>query len=261
MIVPVYILTNDSKNERARLTLNFFNDKLFSPILVSIDAPSINEDEDEVYRFKKILEISEKKKDTYFIFIKESCTTQCSSIDIADIIRSILSQDNVKDITYLATWNEQCTQLENKRYIGDRKSMIADAISPMGTQALLITESGRSLFLNNNVSILNMKKEIKEKRITADVLYPSMFVFDIIHNGENSNDLSKTILCSSIELSEKPTDILPSSIEELQILMRRQLNDQTIILKEPVGYSPLVIFIILLCVLLGVGLLFLIFKP
>lgn len=262
--VPVYILSADSHSVRTKLTRNMFNDAFFDANVVSIDTPKnieydgiSKEKAEEYYRFRKVLSYSKEQNQKDIIIIKDTSVTNSQPDAIAEAIRVIVDSDEEDraDITYLSSWLGDCENLKNKRFLSNNTSVIAKTSSANGLQAILVSPKGRDIILGETrmakgglfspkADTLSdaLNKSISDGNITADVVIPNLFDYDIV-NGPKK--IWKTALCRKKKEVAQP--VTPNVDINNIIPEERDVQDFSE-MRQYTGVSPIVIIFILLII-------------
>ena len=191
--VPVYILSVDSRSQRAQQTRHLFNDSMFRTNIVTVDTPKdlsmeglAPDDAEEIYRFQKILTHSWDNHDGDIIVVKDTSRARFSAIDITETIRSIKTEPEQADITYLSAWQDD-NKIPNKRKLLGGTT-VSRSSEPNAFQAILISPHGRDVLLGkaeltdgqlfamaNQTLTDGLNTIIEQGGISADVLSPTMF--------------------------------------------------------------------------------------
>jgi hypothetical protein len=218
-------MSNDPKSKRTALVRAMFTNCMFDPHVSTIDCPDELPDADrDSFMIRAILDYSANEDDNDFIVIKDNSVSSCTPDGIADIVKAIVDPKNEEraHITYLSMRNENCALLTKKRFIANKTTIIARAVSPEGFQAMLITKTGREL-LRSNLPMLDgtrfdkkiaittsLTQSVASKSIDADIIFPSLFTFDVANSNMSERDISKIFPCRTA----KPRQLIPSDSED-----------------------------------------------
>ena len=259
--VPVYILSESSRTRRTQVTREMFNDPMFTANIVTTDTPKDlhienipHKKAEEIYRVRRLLEYSKSQNDKDIIIIKDTSVTKSSPESIAEAIRSILETEDRADITYLSSWLDDCENLTNKRYIANKTSVVAKSTSPNGIQALLISSQGREILLgertmkngslfgiSNEPLSKNLTRAIEAGDITADVIIPSIFEYDVANRGKTW----KNVQCRTTDIDH----IIPSTSTDSGDPTLDPTLDPYEQLQGYVGISPVVLIFLIFIIL------------
>lgn len=267
--IPVYIMSKDPKSNKAQLVQKMFNDNLFQCRIATMAIPKtliLNKNmplikAEEAYRVRKILQYSKDNNEDSIIIIKDSSVSNASPETIADVCRAVVDGADIADVVYLASWQEECDNLKNKRVIANKTTVIAKGSSPHGMQAILVSPKGRDILLGEspmrgisgdvfNIDDKpvadNLTEAVESNNILADVIVPSLFGFDVVNSKFTTHNLSKSMQCMTTPR------LIPTDEEMSELMSQFISNKEEYSDKSSSVVKPALIFLILLFIIVAI---------
>lgn len=263
--VAVYILS--ANPDKTRLAQTLFSDDLFDLKVVQIDVPDKFTYGDlsrskaaEWYRFLWVLKDSKENKVSYTLIVKDTIVGNSDAATNAEIIDATIKAGGFH-ICYCAKWWDQCSLHTNQKSIANKTTMIAKTHGVSGTQALLISPTGRDILMSqttmNNGHMFNLRQPLGDQlrediiagNIDCNVIVPSLFTFDITQ-ARTAEDYKKLSECQ-LEEAQQSAVLEPARIQEANTKIIATSDTSNV---SWVMWFLVAIFVLLFCYLCILGL-------